>query len=79
MESDNTLVLFKAKDMQKKLEFAMIEGVNAVIFCNFEGSPLASASRDKHGDITSTYAAMISDIFYECVELGQYALNNNNL
>ena len=42
MES-NQLILFKAKDMKLKLKEAIEKGsgIEAVILCNFEGSPLA--------------------------------------
>ncbi len=74
---EESLTLFKAKDLKEKLSKAMMEGIECIVFCNIEGSPLAQVTNDRNK--SSTYSAVISNIFYEYVELGQQVFNGNHM
>ena len=51
----------------------MCDGINAIVFCTIEGSPLAQVTRE---GFKNTKSAVIANIFYEYMDLGTHAFNN---
>ena len=69
------LILLKPKELKKKLKAAMDDGINGIVFCTSEGSPLAQVTIP---DYTSK-TAVVANIFYEYMDLGTHAFNENTL
>mmetsp|Transcript_22385 Transcript_22385/g.19886 ORF Transcript_22385/g.19886 Transcript_22385/m.19886 type:complete len:114 (+) Transcript_22385:14-355(+) len=70
-----SLILIKPKELKKKLSAAMEEGINSIVFCTLEGSPLAQVSVPGYKSKT----AVVANIFYEYMDLGTHAFNENTL
>ena len=79
MESNrptNKLILLQPKKITELIQNAISPGINSIVFCTIEGSPIAQANR---GGYKNTKSALIANIFYEYMDLGTQAFNNNNL
>ena len=73
---DSGLILMQPKRLKKLLNDALWEGVNSIVFCTIEGSPLAQVSRP---GFRNTKTALVANIFYEYMDLGTHAFNNNTI
>ncbi|CAI2383339.1 unnamed protein product [Moneuplotes crassus] len=69
------LILLKPKELKKKLNAAMEDGINSIVFCTLEGSPLAQVTDPGYKSKT----AVVANIFYEYMDLGTHAFNENTL
>ena len=79
METNSTpgrLQLLEPKKITNLIQNGMCDGINSIVFCTIEGSPIAQVRKEGY---RNTKSALIANIFYEYMDLGTQAFSDNNL